>query len=666
MSNSLAEQKNFNNKLYEYGLFYLENGLSIVPGRIKNGKKGSYIKWSRYQNQKPTKEELIEWIENWPDMGWAIVAGRISKIIVLDVDPDDGGLNTIKKKDLNLPPTVAVKTGGGGMHYYYRYPVRFKEIKSFVGKELPEEFRLPGLDLRADGGLVYAPPSPHPSGERYGFYDSLTFGKQELAEVPEWLLDYIEKNRRRKKQESAKSNIRRRTIYIESREELANLELIQRKQAEKLQERLNPNRTVVEVDGWDELKDFVYTQNIADFLGFAGGLGRFRGPFHDDTDPSANIYRRENGHYIYKCFGACGFVGNIIDVVQEINPDMSRLDVLEFLKDIYGITITGKWYRKVKKTIQKNRMLLNDPDFKMKYPYLARLIWRFNNLKKDRNRAELILKTASRYSGFMPTKRSGKFFMHPNYCNQLLLLHNICEDCMWENDLTRNGDRIFFASVRYIARRIKKIFGVSPHVEKICQRNNLFALLGLIEKIDPKELPERYLFRSQKIQRKNNHQYMINYFLIPPYNKKLLERADSEAEIFDKNGGTMKGFGYEFVYRTYGEKRANQAFPQLKGKKTNDRVERFYKLAEKVLLERIEQYTYCTEKQILNDPRMENNYHANRRKLKSCIGQLISENDLVQVQTNKDIKEMCGMEEFSKRSFPKVLIPKEDADRLDL
>lgn len=46
--------------------------------------------------------------------------------------------------------------------------------------------KLPGIDLRADGGYIVAPPSIHPSGSRY---ECLI--KESPAEAPEWLLTLI-------------------------------------------------------------------------------------------------------------------------------------------------------------------------------------------------------------------------------------------------------------------------------------------------------------------------------------------------------------------------------------------------------------------------------------------------------------------------------------------
>ncbi|WP_433299028.1 bifunctional DNA primase/polymerase [Actinoplanes sp. CA-030573] len=79
----------------------------------------------------------------------AIRTGRAAGIAVIDIDPRNGGRVL---PDL-MPPTRCVGTGSGGWHLYYRHP----------GGTLGAKLRgHPGIDVKADGGYVVAPPSIHP------------------------------------------------------------------------------------------------------------------------------------------------------------------------------------------------------------------------------------------------------------------------------------------------------------------------------------------------------------------------------------------------------------------------------------------------------------------------------------------------------------------------
>lgn len=79
----------------------------------------------------------------------AIRTGTASGLAVVDIDPRNGG-----RIDRELmTPTATVATGGGGWHLYYRHP---------GGRLLAELPGHPGVDVKADGGYVVAPPSVHP------------------------------------------------------------------------------------------------------------------------------------------------------------------------------------------------------------------------------------------------------------------------------------------------------------------------------------------------------------------------------------------------------------------------------------------------------------------------------------------------------------------------
>lgn len=84
----------------------------------------------------------------------AIRTGAASGIVVVDIDPRNGGhlLPNL------MPPTACVRTGGGGWHLYYRHPGQHVPSRELPGR--------PGIDIKADGGYVVAPPSRHPTTGR--------------------------------------------------------------------------------------------------------------------------------------------------------------------------------------------------------------------------------------------------------------------------------------------------------------------------------------------------------------------------------------------------------------------------------------------------------------------------------------------------------------------
>lgn len=107
-------------------------------------------------------DQIRAWFRRWPNANIGIATGVESGVYVLDVDHQHGGLESLEllRQEIDLPATMTAKSGSGGLHLYYRYP---------IGETLPNSASKlgPGLDIRGEGGFIVAPPSMHACGERY-------------------------------------------------------------------------------------------------------------------------------------------------------------------------------------------------------------------------------------------------------------------------------------------------------------------------------------------------------------------------------------------------------------------------------------------------------------------------------------------------------------------
>jgi hypothetical protein len=158
---------------------YAARGWSVLP--IEPRGKRPLLAWRDLQQRIADAAEIDTWYQRWPDANVGIVTGAVSGLVVLDVDPQHGGADSLARIEHAhgpLPRTAEVATGGGGRHLYFRHP----------GGTLHNRAGLrPGLDVRADGGCVVAPPSVHPSGRRYAWRVDPQDGPP--VDVPAWLLD---------------------------------------------------------------------------------------------------------------------------------------------------------------------------------------------------------------------------------------------------------------------------------------------------------------------------------------------------------------------------------------------------------------------------------------------------------------------------------------------
>lgn len=168
-----------NTNMKECALAYLKAGFSIVPANGKIPSKN----WKVYQNQKPTVEEIECWWTENPRANIAVITGKISGIIVVDID----GVDT----NLELPPTLTSSSSPGHFHYFYCHPgVPIKSSTSEADV---------GVDIRGDGGVIILPPSVHfNSGkEPDGLYQWLSEpSKTEISSCPSWLLTSYAKNKK--------------------------------------------------------------------------------------------------------------------------------------------------------------------------------------------------------------------------------------------------------------------------------------------------------------------------------------------------------------------------------------------------------------------------------------------------------------------------------------
>ena len=154
---------------------YTSRGWRVIPlaPRSKTPRRGS----RGYLDGATDPETLEGWWEENEDLNVAIVTGPDSGLVVLDIDLRNGGdasLYDLENQHGQLPETVTAETSGG-WHHYFAHP----------GGTLPANFgeNYPGLDLKANGGYVVAPPSIHPDGSEYRW--KLGPWETELAELPE-------------------------------------------------------------------------------------------------------------------------------------------------------------------------------------------------------------------------------------------------------------------------------------------------------------------------------------------------------------------------------------------------------------------------------------------------------------------------------------------------
>lgn len=142
----------------EVAISYAERGWPVLPVRItkgvklrEDGKPHSYLLkkpvLKDWPNTATTDPEVIR---SWRCSAFGILTGSRSKLVVIDVDPRNGGLETLASLP-QLPETLTHSTISSGFHLIYQYDgPSLRTGKNRLGD---------GVDVKAEGGYIVGPPS---------------------------------------------------------------------------------------------------------------------------------------------------------------------------------------------------------------------------------------------------------------------------------------------------------------------------------------------------------------------------------------------------------------------------------------------------------------------------------------------------------------------------
>lgn len=179
------------NKRLDAALWYARRGWAVLPlhtpsksGRCSCGQRpcassGKHPRTLHGVKDATTDRATIrDWWREWPRANVGIATGSASGILVLDIDPRNHGEDTLAtylEQHGPLPDVPTVDTGGGGAHFFFKFPEGLGSVK--LG---------PGIDVQGEGKYIVAPPSFHPSGRYYKWRRAME-PKETLPLPPEWM-----------------------------------------------------------------------------------------------------------------------------------------------------------------------------------------------------------------------------------------------------------------------------------------------------------------------------------------------------------------------------------------------------------------------------------------------------------------------------------------------
>lgn len=153
---------------FQKGLALIDHGMVVLP---VDGHKKPMTKWLDYQTERPTINTYRRWEERHRNANPAVITGKISNVVVLDID-DPAFFHALPE----TPDTPISKTPRG-FHIWFKHP----------GYHIPNSAnRSLSVDFRGDGGYVVVPPALSLDGH-YQWVNS--FDDYDPDDLPEWVID---------------------------------------------------------------------------------------------------------------------------------------------------------------------------------------------------------------------------------------------------------------------------------------------------------------------------------------------------------------------------------------------------------------------------------------------------------------------------------------------
>jgi len=160
--------------LLKSALYYLSEGLCVIP-ILPRDKRPALATWEEYQTRRSTVEEIAAWFGGNSTYNIGLVHGPVSGgYCVIDVDHDAGLLDTLRER---FPFLFAGRLEQSGSGEGYHIPFRLATAPDF-GQDERQGRPRGNRTWKLTAGIAnvryafcqsVAPPSIHPSGNRYRF-----------------------------------------------------------------------------------------------------------------------------------------------------------------------------------------------------------------------------------------------------------------------------------------------------------------------------------------------------------------------------------------------------------------------------------------------------------------------------------------------------------------
>ena len=325
---------------------------------------------------------------------------------------------------------------------------------------------------------------------------------------------------------------------------------------------------------FDTLEDFRLYLTTDDNVSMAEILdlpnsNPFRDIFHDETEPSAGLFRTENGVELYNCFSdSNNFTGDILKVVSKITQ-LSEFDSLLILKDALEITVDDdKKVQQVYKTKESALLfsqMIKDKTLGKKYPMLNKVLRNYDHI------IYFMLKEFTTGHVYFNHRKGNYEIYTPLSISKI-------------NSKLANGS-----------------FGYNVNKDKLYTCLKLLTLLGVLNKKTNSEIPKWLLASLEDYKRGSTHKYRTEVYTICNLSRYKLSKMEDLCQTLIKEKVVVSKLDYDYIYNLFNKKLADNTFISntSEDRDLSDKTQLIIYLALKVINNKLKKSSYITEKELI-------------------------------------------------------------------
>lgn len=263
------------------------------------------------------------------------------------------------------------------------------------------------------------------------------------------------------------------------------------------------------------------TVNLLEFLNIQEGLNEYFECFFIKGN-YAWVSVSNNNHYRYFTRSKSGVTHSLdfIDLYSIYANTKTISKTITAIRKTFGVKFDDNWTLKQREKYEQNQNMIQSEEYKSKYPNL-----------------------------YAVTKK---------HLNILHILNEIGDDKLMGKGMEFKGNAIFFCSMNYIRGNYMK----DSTTSMINQVINLFAVLGLINKVPEIDIPMEFITIAKDRMKIDKCRYNhVSFFSIPDL-QSVLNIAEERAIIILNNKVKYYTITKNVVRKVFGEEIMNEVYVQ--------------------------------------------------------------------------------------------------------